>query len=210
RRRLGAAEARRMTFATMLFALAIATTIASSRAASDDAFLRAYAVTHDERDIHIPACGDVDAFEGEFAFADVEISAHVPFPDVDRRGRYTGRTRFAIRHVTLHFPAAVIWPGITERERAAVKTALAALRHHEIGHVRVAAAEVARLNAGPLTVTPDAEVYRRTEVRRQDAGLAAVARAQRAYDALTEHGRRQTRASGALRGPATELRCDTQ
>ena len=199
-----------MTFGTMLFALAIATTIASPRAESDDAFLRAYAVTLDLRDVHIPACGDVDAFEGEFAFADVEISAHVPFPDVDRRGRYTGRTRFAIRHVTLHLPAAVTWPGMTERERAAVKTALAALRHHEIGHVRVAAAEVARLNAGPLTVTPDAEVYRRTEMRRQDAGLAAVARAQRAYDALTEHGRRQTRASGALRGPATELRCDTQ
>ena len=75
---------------------------------------------------------------------------------------------------------------MTGADRSRVRAALAALRHHEIGHVRVAAAEVARLNAAAPTVTPDAEAYRRTEMRRQDAGLAAVAAAQRAYDGLTD------------------------
>jgi uncharacterized protein DUF922 len=175
--------------------------------ASDDAFLRTYPVTIDARTVHIPRCSDVDAFEGELAFANVEVTAHVPFPSVDARGRYTGSTRFTIRHVTLHLPASVTWPGITERERADAGAALAALRHHEVGHVRVAADEVVRLNALPLTVTPDAEIYRRTEMRRQTAGLDAIARAQRAYDGLTGHGRSQPRAGGVLHGPATELHC---
>ena len=197
-----------MRIALMLgFAIAATAPALSQR---DDAFLRAYPVTIDARSVHIPRCSDVDAFEGQFAFADVEVTAHVPFPGVDRRGRYTGRTRFAIRHVTLHLPAAITWPGMTEEDRAEAGTAVAALRHHEVGHVRVAAAEVARLNALPLTVTPDPEVYRRTEMRRQTAGLGAIARAQRAYDARTGHGRRQPRATGALRGPATELRCPEQ
>ena len=175
----------------------------------DDAFLRAYPLTVDAPVVHIPRCSDVDAFEGQLAFATVDVTAHVPFPGVDRRGRYFGRTRFSIRRVTLHLPADVVWPGMTERDRSAVTASLAALRHHEVGHVRVAAAEVARLNAAPLTVTPDAEVYRQTEIRRQTAGLAAIARAQAAYDALTAHGRAQPRAPEPLRGPPTELRCDT-
>jgi Bacterial protein of unknown function (DUF922) len=181
---------------------------ASSRLAQDDdAFLRAYPVTVDARPVRVARCTDAGALEGPLAFADVEVTAHVPFPGVDRLGRYTGRTRFAVRRVTLHLPAAIVWPGMTGADRAAAGAAVAALRHHEIGHVRVAAAEVARLNAQPLTVTPDAEAYRRTEMRRQSAGLDAIGRAQRAYDALTAHGRRQPRATGALRGPATELRC---
>jgi hypothetical protein len=188
--------------------LAAAPPAAPGLAEDDDAFLRAYAVRVDARIVHIPRCSDVDAFEGEFAFANVEVTAHVPFPGVDRRGRYTGRTQFTIRHVTLHLPAAIVWPGMTDRDRAEVRAALSALRHHEVGHVRIAATEVARLNAAPLTVTPDAEVYRRTEMRRQDAGLDAIAYAQRTYDTLTAHGRRQQLASGALRGPATELRCE--
>jgi hypothetical protein len=198
-----------MTLGWAVLAFAVATSAPSALAQRDDAFLRGYPVTVDARVVHVPQCSDVDAFESEFAFANVDVTAHVPFPGVDRRGRYFGRTRFSIRHVTLHLPAAIVWPGITEADRAGVSAALAALRHHEIGHVRVAAAEVARLNALPFTVTPDAEAYRRSEMRRQDAGLEALAQAQRAYDAQTEHGRRQPRASGALRGSATELRCGT-
>ncbi len=200
-----------MMRAPLAFAIACAATAlssASALASTDAAFLRAYPTTVDARTVHIPRCSDVDAFEGALAFANVEVVAHVPFPGVDRRGRYTGRTRFAIRRVTLHYPAAIVWPGMTGRERASAEAALAALRHHEVGHVRVAAAEVARLNAEPRTVTPDAEAYRQTEIRRQSAGLAAIGRAQRAYDALTGHGRRQPRAPGVLGGPPTELRCE--
>ncbi|HEV2738658.1 MAG TPA: DUF922 domain-containing protein [Candidatus Elarobacter sp.] len=200
-----------MTFVSLVFGVAlVAITLppTSSLRRSDDAFLRAYPMTIDARTVHIPHCSDVDAFEGELAFANVEVKAHVPFPRVDRRGNYTGRTQFTIRHVTLHVPAAVVWPGMTRRDRAEAAAAVAALRHHEVGHVRVAAAEVARLNALTLTVTPDAEAYRRTEMRRQTAGLDAIARAQRAYDRLTEHGRSQPRAPGPLRGPVAEMHCE--
>ena len=176
--------------------------------ARDDAFLRTYQTTVAARDVRLPRCLAIDALEGGLAYATVDVNAHVPFPGVDKQGRYYGRTVFAIRHVTLRLPRRVEWPGMTKTERLAVRAALAALRHHEVGHVRVAATEVARLNALPFTVTSDAEAYRRIEMRRQDAGLDALARAQRSYDGLTEHGRRQPRASGTLRGPATELRCE--
>lgn len=199
-----------MTYAALGLALALAAAVPppDELAESDDALLRRYPVTIDARAIHVPRCTDVDAFESEFAFASVEVTAHVPFPGVDRQGRYFGRTRFTVRHVTLHLPATISWPGMSEDDRAAAAAAVAALRHHEVGHLRVAAAEVARLNALPLTVTPDAEAYRRTEIHRQDSGLAALAKAQADYDALTGHGRRQPRASGVLGGPPTELRCE--
>jgi len=175
-------------------------------AASDDAFLRAYRTTTVTRDVRIPRCAAVDVLDG-LADATIDVNAHVPFPGVDEQGRYYGRTVFAIRQVTLRLPRSVTWPRMTQADRSRVLTALAALRHHEVGHLRVAAAEVARLNAGAPTVTRDAEAYRRAEMGRQDAGLATVAAAQRAYDRLTDHGRRQERARGAARGPATELRC---
>jgi hypothetical protein len=175
--------------------------------ASDDAFLRAYQTTIELRDVRVPHCDALGAREGMLAYTNVAVNAHVPFPRVDRHGRYTGRTVFKIVHATLRLPRSITWPGMTETDRSAVRSALAALRHHEVGHVRVAAAEVARLNSLPPTVTPDALVYRHTEMRRQSAGLAAVAEAQRAYDAQTNHGRRQERAPAPFAGPATELRC---
>lgn len=175
-------------------------------AASDDALLRPYRTTTVTHGVRIPRCAAIDALAG-FADATIDLNAHVPFPRVDTQGRYYGRTVFTIRHVTLRLPDGITWPRMTAADRSRVRAALAALRHHEIGHVRVAAAEVARLNAGAPTVTPDAEAYRRTEMRRQATGLAAAAAAQRAYDRLTDHGRRQDRAAGAARGPATELRC---
>jgi len=176
-------------------------------AADDDAFLNAFGTTVITHGVRIPRCEAVDALENARAHATIDVNAHVPFPGVDKQGRYVGRTVFAIRHVTLRLPGSIEWPHMTEADRMAVRAALAALRHHEIGHVRVAAAEIARLNAGSPTVTPDAETYRRAEMRRQEAGLAAIAAAQRAYDRLTAHGSRQERARGASRGRATELRC---
>ena len=194
--------------AALLVLASVAQAFPAATTASDDAFLRAYSITVVERDVRIPRCAAIDALGGALADATIDVNAHVPFPGVDKQGRYYGRTLFSVRGVTLRLPRSVAWPHMTDGDRLRVRAALAALRHHEVGHVRVAAAEVARLNAGAPTITPDAEVYRRAEMRRQDAGLAAVAAAQRAYDRLTDHGRRQERAHGASGGPATELRCE--
>jgi hypothetical protein len=195
--------------AAAAFALAFAfhmPALPAAIAASDEALLDAYGTTMVTHGVRIPRCAAIDAVD-RFADATIDVNAHVPFPGVDTHGRYYGRTVFSIRHVTLRLPDSVTWPHMTGADRSRVRAALAALRHHEVGHVRVAAAEVARLNAAARTVTVDAEAYRRAEMRRQDAGLAAIAAAQRAYDRLTDHGRRQERARGTARGPATELRC---
>jgi predicted secreted Zn-dependent protease len=176
--------------------------------ASDEALLHAYPTTiEDTAIVRMPRCGVLDTGESELATTVVDVRAHVPFPDVDKQERYTGRARFTIAHVTVRIPRGFEWPGMTARDRAAVETMLVALRHHEVGHIRVAVGEVAQLNARPLTVTPDAEVYRRTVTRHAEEGFAALARAQADYDQLTDHGRRQNRASGAFAGPPTELVC---
>jgi hypothetical protein len=196
-----------MHAAVLVVMLAAEAPFPAAIAARDDAFLNAFGTTVITHGVRVSRCEAIDTLEGALAHATIDVNAHVPFPNVDRQGRYSGRTVFAIRHVTLRFPGSIQWPHMTDADRRAVRAALAALRHHEIGHVRVAAAEIARLNAGTPTITPDAEAYRRAEMRRQDAGLAAIAAAQRAYDGLTAHGTRQERAGGALRGSATELRC---
>lgn len=200
-----------MTRAVPILVLAFATQTPGfppAIAARDDAFLSAYRTSVVRRDVRIPRCAAIDTLEGTLAYATSDVNAHVPFPGVDAQGRYFGRTVFAIRHVTLRLPRNLSWPNMTEADRERVRAALAALRHHEVGHVRVAAEVVARLNAAPQTLTANAEVYRRSEMRRQDAGLEAIAAAQRAYDRITEHGLRQENAPGASRGPAAQLRCE--
>ncbi len=186
-------------------AASAAPTLSPATIASDDALLHAYSVAVDAQDMHLPRCGA--PLEGELAITVVDVMSRVPFPSVDKQQRYYGRPEFTVSHVTVHIPRSIDWPGITARERAVAETMLAALRHHEVGHVRIAVAEVARLNAQPLTVTPDAEVYRRTVTRLKNEGLAALSNAQVEYDELTDHGRRQDRASGVLAGPPTELLC---
>jgi hypothetical protein len=175
--------------------------------ASDTALLRAQPVIYELHEVRQPRCDAIDVKEGELAETIVDVRSHAPFPDVDKQLRYFGRPAFTIARIRMRLPSRIVWPGMSDADRAAVAATLAALRHHEAGHVRIALDEVARLNAAPFTVTPDPEVYRTTVVRRADEGLEAIARAQEAYDALTDHGRRQDRAGGVFRGPRTQLTC---
>jgi hypothetical protein len=182
--------------------------LSAAALASDEALLHAYPTSiEDAGVIRMPRCGVLESGDAELATTVVDVSAHIPFPDVDKLQRYNGRAQFTIKHVTVRIPRGLEWPGMSAQERSSVDTMLAALRHHEVGHIRVAVAEVAQINARPLTVTPDAEAYRRTVTRHAQEGYAALARAQADYDQLTDHGRRQNRAAGVLAGPPTELVC---
>ena len=176
-------------------------------AAGDTEFLRGQPVIYDVHEVRQPRCDAIDVNEGDLAETIVDVRSHAPFPDVDKQLRYFGRPEFTVVRIRMRLPSRITWPEMSDADRAAAAATLLALRHHETGHARIAIDEVARLNAAPFTVTPDPDVYRKTVVRRADAGLAAIARAQEAYDALTDHGRRQDRASGVFRGPRTELIC---
>ena len=191
-----------------LLATAAVASPAAAAPAGDTALLTRHHVTVVERDVRLPDCRAFGATsEGELASTVVDVRARVPFPNVDERQRYTGRAAFTIERITVRIPRNITWPGMTERDRRAAASAVAALRHHEAGHVRVAVEEVARLNALAPTVSADPEVYRRTVTRRGRDGLAALAASQRAYDDLTDHGRSQDKATGTLYGPRTELAC---
>lgn len=175
--------------------------------ASDDALLRAHPVVFEFREVRQPRCDALDVKEGELARTIVDVRSRAPFPDVDKQLRYFGRPEFTIVRVRMRIPSRISWPAMTAQDVAAAAATLAALRHHEVGHLRIAIDAVARLNLAPFTVTPDPELYQRTIVRRAVDGIAAIARAQEEYDRLTDHGRRQDRASGIFRGPRTELTC---
>ena len=140
---------------SLVLALALAV---AAPLATDDELLRGPTTTIEEYAIRIPSCGAFGGQEGERGLTVVDVRARVPFPNVDTQQRYTGRPQFTIVRIRVRLPRNITWPGMTERERDALEATLAALRHHEAGHVRVAVAEVARLNAAPLPVTPDAEV----------------------------------------------------
>lgn len=189
------------------FAASSAELVASSAVAEDDAVLRAHPVVYELHDVRQPRCDAPDVKEGELARTIVQVRSRAPFPDVDKQLRYFGRPEFTIERILMRIPRSITWPTMTARDREAAAATLAALRHHEIGHVRIAIDEVERLNAAPFTVTPDPEVYRRTIVQRTKDGIEALAHAQAAYDALTDHGRRQDRASGVFHGARTELDC---
>lgn len=175
--------------------------------ASDTALLRAQPVIYELHEVRQPRCDAIDVKEGELALTIVDVRSHAPFPDVDKQLRYFGRPEFTIVRIRMRLPSRIVWPGMSDPDRAVAAATVAALRHHEAGHVRIAVDEVARLNAAPFTVTPDPETYRATIVRRAVEGIDALAHAQEAYDALTDHGRRQDRANGVFRGPRTELTC---
>lgn len=175
--------------------------------AGDDEVLRAHPVVFEVRDVRQSRCDALDVNEGELARTIVDVRSRVPLPDVDKQLRYFGRPEFTIVRIRMRIPSSITWPEMTARDQRAAAATLAALRHHEIGHVRIAIAEVDRLNSAPFTVTPDPEVYRRRLVQRAEEGIATIARAQEAYDQLTDHGRRQDRASGVFHGARTELVC---
>lgn len=175
--------------------------------ASDTALLRAQPVVYELHEVRQPRCDAIDVREGELAETIVDVRSHAPFPDVDKQLRYFGRPEFTIVRIHMRLPSRIVWPAMSDADRAAAAVTLAALRHHEAGHVRIATDEVTRLNAAPFTVTPDPQTYRITVVRRANEGVETIARLQEAYDTLTDHGRRQDRASGEFRGPRTELAC---
>jgi predicted secreted Zn-dependent protease len=94
------------------------------------------------------------------------------------------------------------WPGMTAAESAAIATLTQDILTHERGHLRIAFAAVEAFDREQHTIarSQDAEaVFSRF--------FRAVSDEQIAYDALTEHGIHQSRATGEFRGNDLVIRC---
>jgi predicted secreted Zn-dependent protease len=100
---------------------------------------------------------------------------------------------------------------MTDADRVRADALRRAIVHHEIGHVRVAEAVRDALNAArePI-VAPDVFAFRADSDDIARSGFERFKREELEYDELTDHGRRQQTAPGALAGPNTALHCEAR
>ncbi|HEY0394507.1 MAG TPA: DUF922 domain-containing protein [Candidatus Elarobacter sp.] len=92
-------------------------------------------------------------------------------------------------------------------DRAHTDALLGAIRHHEIGHVRVAEALRDELNTGGPITGPDEFAFHAKADAVGREGFARFEHEERDYDQVTDHGRRQRVAPGVLAGPDTAIVC---
>lgn len=186
----------------------IAALLAAAEALNDDAVIAQLHVRIEARDVAVSSCRDV-MNEPEAGLATIGFRFRVDDSHALGNGRYTGTVVFDLGDVTVEVPKSISWPGMSAADRERADALRRAIVHHEIGHVRVAAAVRDALNAGraPI-VAPDVFSFR---AQADDAGRTGFERfkqAERDYDALTDHGRNQRAATGPLAGPDTALQCD--
>jgi len=125
-------------------------------------------------------------------------------------GRYTGRVIFSLGEVTITMPKSFAWRHMTDEDRERAEALRRAIYHHEVGHVRIAEAVRDELNARPPIVAPDPFAFRSATDGLGREGFDMFTSEERDYDALTDHGRKQHLAPGALAGPDTNLRCSAR
>ena len=126
-----------------------------------------------------------------------------------RAGRYDGKVTFSLGAVTIHMPHAIVWERMTEGDREHANALRHAIYHHEVGHVRIAEAVRDALNASGAVSSRDRAGFSAAAESVGRAGFARFKREERAYDALTDHGRNQRAAPGELAGPNTVLLCSS-
>jgi predicted secreted Zn-dependent protease len=120
---------------------------------------------------------------------------------------YTGTVTFSLGEVTITMPRSVRWRGMTAADRERAEALLRAIYHHEVGHVRLAEAVRDELNAREAIIAPDPFAFGSAADAIGREGLEKFRTEEREYDALTDHGRKQHAAPGALSGPDTVLIC---
>jgi Bacterial protein of unknown function (DUF922) len=121
--------------------------------------------------------------------------------------RYAGRVTFSLGDVVIRMPRSIGWGGMSRGDRERANALRRAIYHHEVGHIRVAEAVRDALNAQDEITAPDEFAFGAAAHAAGRDGFDRFKREQREYDALTEHGRKQHAAPGALTGPDTLLYC---
>lgn len=140
----------------------------------------------------------VTTFRFQFELADARRAAP---------GRYTAQVRFTLGDVVITMPSSITWPHMTAVDRERVDALRRAIYHHEVGHVRVAEAVRDELNAHESIAAPDPLSLQSEGDAIGRDGFETFKRAERAYDALVDHGRKQHLAPGELGGADTVIRC---
>ncbi len=189
----------------MLAAALFALTLAPG---SDEDVVQRLHVRFDAYDLNAETCSDVVTRNPEPGLATIQFRYTVADGHWAAPQRYTGTVIFALRDVVIHLPGTVAWPHMTAADHVRAQLLRQAIEHHEIGHVRIAEAVRDALNAAhePI-VAPDLFAFGAAADARGRDGFARFRHEERAYDELTDHGRRQHAAPGALAGPDTALTC---
>jgi predicted secreted Zn-dependent protease len=154
------------------------------------------------------ACSDVLAGTAEPGLATIRFQYQVADGHRAASG-YTGRIVFSLIEVSITMPKSISWPGMTSRDRERAEALRRAIYHHEVGHVRIAEAVRDELNAHEALIAPDPFAFGAAADARGREGFERFKREEREYDALTDHGRQQHVAPGALAGSDTTLRCSS-
>jgi hypothetical protein len=185
---------------TTLLATAIA-------AAGDGELIARLHIRIDARDLSVTSCRDVVSHDPEAGLATIGFRYEIA--DVHRlaTGEYTGTVVFGLGEIAVDVPKSIAWPEMTGADRGRAEALRRAIVHHEIGHVRVAVTVRDALNTHAPIVAPDPFAFRAEADAVGRAGFERFKREEREYDALTDHGRRQHAAPGALGGPDTMLLC---
>lgn len=121
--------------------------------------------------------------------------------------RFAGRVTFSLGEVVIRMPASIAWPHMTQSDRRRAEALRQAIYHHEVGHVRVAEAVREELNAHDDVAAPDVFAFGAKADALGRDGFDRFRAEERAYDALTDHGRKQHSAPGVLAGPDTVIVC---
>ncbi len=120
---------------------------------------------------------------------------------------YTGRVTFSLGEVVITMPSSIGWAHMTPGDRERAETLRRAIYHHEIGHVRIAEAVRDELNARVDVTAPSPTAFQAAADRIGHDGFDRFRAEERAYDAYTDHGRKQHLAPGPLAGPDTVIIC---
>jgi hypothetical protein len=182
-------------------------TITLSAAGTDDEVLERVHVRIIGNELRRASCHGVGAGGGELGYTAFRFQYQVSGGRRATSGHYTGKVTFSLGDVTITAPSSIAWPAMTEKDHERAEALRRAIFHHEAGHVRIAEAVRDQLNAREPLVAPDPFAFGSAADAVGREGFEKFRTEEREYDALTDHGRKQHAAPGALAGADTVLMC---
>ena len=174
---------------------------------SDDAVVQRTHARIVGDDFVAASCSEVFAGTPEPGLTSFDFRYEIHGEPLTGPRRYAGRVTFLLGEVVIRVPRSIGWGAMSSSDRERANALRRAVYHHEVGHVRVAEAVRDALNAQGEIVATDEFAFGAAAAAAGREGFDRFKREEREYDALTDHGRKQRAAPGALAGPDTLLYC---
>jgi hypothetical protein len=191
----------------VLVASVLSTSAVPASGGSDDDVVRRLSVRFDETNVYGRSCREAVSRNLEMGDAAIHFQYSVSGAPEPGSTRYTGHVRFSLGEIVITMPRAIAWANMAPADRVRTDTLLGAIRHHEIGHVRVAEALRDELNVREPIAAADQFAFHAKADAVGREGFARFEHDEREYDRITDHGRRQNLAPGVLAGPDTAIAC---